>query len=423
MFKKLIAILAVIAVLFVGYRVVTGSGGDDATTGQIILQLPTPAPAQVDPLVEGTSIVPTTPETPTVLSFSNLNQPQIDAKSWMLMDVDTGQILAQYEPDLRVEPASLTKLMTASLVFDALDSGQLRLDQEVMVSSEARAAPGSRMFIEVNTLVSVGDLLQGMIVQSGNDASIQLAQAVSGSVNVFVDRMNQRARAFGMHNTSYANPTGLSDPALYTTARDMSVLAQHIIKEHANYFHYFSQPSFTYNNITQANRNGLLGRNLGVDGLKTGYTSSAGYSLITTAQREGRRLLSIVIGASSEASRERANQALLDWGYANFSTQTVAQAGTPIVTPRVWEGKQKTVALGAKNHVAVTVPRGKEHALQIMTQIDQRLVAPLAQGQQVGMVQFLLDGHLLKRDPLVVIEEVPQAGFFGRLWDKIQASF
>ena len=401
MFKRILILLVLVLVGGGAYQLF--SGETDKVDGQIILQ-PTPT-EQIEP-VNVSSIVPTTPDTPTVASFSNLALPEVEARSWLLMDVDTGQILAEKDPDMRVEPASLTKLMTASLVFDALDNKRISLDQEVIVTPEARQAIGSRMFIEVNTPVKIGDLVQGMVVQSGNDASILLAQTVAGSVNVFVDQMNKRARDFGMPNTSYGDPTGLPSEYTYTTARDMSVLAQHIILDHPDHYHYFSQLEYRYNNINQHNRNGLLRKNLGVDGLKTGHTNSAGYSLISTAVRDGRRLLSVVIGTESIASRERANQQLLDWGYANFVDREVAAAGQEVVEPRVWEGTTKTVKLGSQNKVAVTVPRGREDQVQAMTQITQKLVAPLAVGQQVGVVQFVLDGHIVKQDPLVVIEEV-----------------
>lgn len=419
MLKKLLILLLLLLVGVGSYKLFSGTKTESGD-GQMLLQ---PVSQENATPAHVSSIVPTTPETPTVVSFSNIAQPEIEAKSWLLMDVDTGQILAEKDPDMRVEPASLTKLMTASLVFDALDKRRIALDQTVIVTPEARAAEGSRMFIEVNTPVKISDLVQGMIVQSGNDASILLAQTVGGTLNVFVDQMNQRARDFGMSNTSYGDPTGLPSERTFTTARDMSVLAQHIILDHPDYYHYFSQLEYTYNNIRQHNRNGLLRRNLGVDGLKTGHTSSAGYSLITTAVRDGRRLLAVVIGAPSQAARERANQALLDWGYANFVVREVAAAGAEVIQPRVWEAKSKTVKLGAKNKVAVTVPRGRENQVQSMTQLSGKLVAPLDAGQQVGMVQFVLDGHILKQDPLVVIEPVEQAGFFGRLWDKLMSSF
>lgn len=421
MFKRIVILLVLILVGFGAYKFLSGKKAvDSASSGQIILQPVAPTEAEA---ANFSSIIPTTPDTPTVVSFSNFVVPDIEARSWLLMDVDTGQILAEKDPDMRVEPASLTKLMTASLVFDALDKGRISLEQEVMVTPQARAAEGSRMFIEINTPVKIGELVQGMIVQSGNDASILLAQTVGGSLNVFVDQMNKRAAAFGMPNTSFGDPTGLPSERTYTSARDMSVLAQHIILDHPQYYHYFSQLEYSYNNINQHNRNGLLRRNLGVDGLKTGHTSSAGYSLITTAERDGRRLLSVVIGTESIAARERANQALLDWGYANFVAREVAAAGDEIVSLRVWEGKSKEARLGSKNKVAIAVPRGREDQVQAMTQINQKLVAPLQRGQQVGLVQFVLDGHIMKQDPLVVIEDVEQAGLFGRLWDKLMGAF
>lgn len=419
MLKRILILLLLVLVGGGTYQLLSAKKADRAD-GQIILQ-PTPV-TEVEP-AHVSSIVPTTPDTPTVASFSNLAMPEIEARSWLLMDVDTGQILVEKEPDMRVEPASLTKLMTASLVFDALDKRRISLDQEVIVTPEARAAVGSRMFIEVNTPVKISELVQGMVVQSGNDASILLAQTIAGSVNVFVDQMNKRAREFGMPNTSYGDPTGLPSEQTYTTARDMSVLAQHIILDHPSHYHYFSQLEYRYNNINQHNRNGLLRKNLGVDGLKTGHTNSAGYSLITTAVRDGRRLLAVVIGTESIASRERANQALLDWGYANFVAREVAAANEEIIQSRVWEGKSKTVKLGSQNKVAVTVPRGREDQVHAMTQITQKLVAPLSVGQQVGVVQFVLDGHIVKQDPLIVIEAVEQAGLVGRLWDKLMSSF
>ena len=292
MLKRILILLVLVLVGVGAYQFLSGEKTEQSG-GQIILQ---PVTTEETETLNVSSIVPTTPDTPTVASFSNLAMPDIEARSWLLMDVDTGQVLAEKDPDMRVEPASLTKLMTASLVFDALDRGRIALDQEVIVSPEARAAEGSRMIIVINTPVQIGELIQGMIVQSGNDASILLAQTVAGSVNVFVDQMNKRAADFGMPNTSYGDPTGLPSERTFTTARDMSVLAQHIILDHPEYYHYFSQLEYSYNNINQHNRNGLLRRNLGVDGLKTGHTSSAGYSLITTAVRDGRRLLSVVIG-------------------------------------------------------------------------------------------------------------------------------
>lgn len=369
------------------------------------------------------SIAVTTSQTPTVQSFSNIIAPVVNSKAWMVLDVDSGQIIAQQNADERLSPASLTKLMTASLVFTALDNQRLKLDQQVTVSERAWKTGGSRTFIKVNTPVAISDLLQGMIVQSGNDATIQLAEAVSGSVEVFVDQMNKEAQSFGMTNTHFADPTGLPSPETYTTVRDLSVLAQHIIKDHPSYYHYFSQQEFTYNKIRQQNRNGLLSRNIGVDGLKTGHTDDAGYCLISTALRDGRRVLAIVMGTKSMKEREQISQQLLDWSFQNFVDSVIAPAGQPLVSPRVFEGQVKNVQLSAKNGVVVTVPRGQEKNVQMLTQLNRELVAPIAKGEVVGAVQFVLNGKILKQDELVALTDVPQAGFFGRIWDKVVRMF
>ena len=375
------------------------------------------------PSINAAGIAVTNANTPTVLSFSNGIAPTVDAKAWMVMDMESGQIIAQHEADTQVAPASLTKLMTASLVFSALDDNRLRLEQEVTISERAWRTGGSRTFIEVNKQVSVADLLQGMIVQSGNDATIQLAETVAGSVEVFVDQMNKEAQAFGMTNSRFADPTGLPLPETYTTVRDLSLLAQHIIRDHPKYYHYFSQQDFTFNKINQKNRNGLLARNIGVDGLKTGHTDDAGYCLISTAVRDGRRVLSIVVGTKTVREREQYSQTLLDWGYQNFTNRVLAPAGQALLTPRVYEGTVKTVELGAQNGVAVTVPRGEETNVQTLTQINNKLVAPIAKGEVVGSVQFVLNGKILKQDPLIALNDVEPAGFFGRMWDKFLGLF
>lgn len=375
------------------------------------------------PSINAAGIAVTNANTPTVLSFSNGIAPTVDAKAWMVMDMESGQIIAQHEADTQVAPASLTKLMTASLVFSALDDNRLRLEQEVTISERAWRTGGSRTFIEVNKQVSVADLLQGMIVQSGNDATIQLAETVAGSVEVFVDQMNKEAQAFGMTNSRFADPTGLPLPETYTTVRDLSLLAQHIIRDHPKYYHYFSQQDFTFNKINQKNRNGLLARNIGVDGLKTGHTDDAGYCLISTAVRDGRRVLSIVVGTKTVREREQYSQTLLDWGYQNFTNRVLAPAGQALLTPRVYEGTVKTIELGAQNGVAVTVPRGEEGNVQTLTQINQKLVAPIAKGEVVGSVQFVLNGKILKQDPLIALNDVEPAGFFGRMWDKFLGLF
>ena len=402
------------------------SGSTQTTTGLSTTQ--TDSSAQPGPTTpakpESRSSVPVTnASTPVLSEIAGMTPPQTNVKAWFLIDAISGQIIGNQEPDLKVAPASLTKLMTASLVFSALDQNRIRPEQEVTVSEKAWRTGGSRMFIQVNTQVTIDDLIKGMIVQSGNDATIQLAETVAGSEDVFVSQMNREAALFGMSNTHFTDPTGLPAPEHYTTVRDLSLLAQHVIKDHAKYYHYFSQPEFTYNKIRQQNRNGLLSRNIGVDGLKTGHTEDAGYCLIAAANRDDRRLISVVVGAATVRERERVSQSLLDWGYQNFTAKQVAAADAPLISPRVWEGTIKQVKLGAADGVSVTVPRGMEDKVQTITQINGKLVAPLAKGQTVGNVQFVLNGKVLKQEQLTVLEDIPQAGFFGRMWDKVLSSF
>ncbi|MHC8945876.1 D-alanyl-D-alanine carboxypeptidase (penicillin-binding protein 5/6) [Advenella incenata] len=397
----------------------TATGSDTTQTGSAAQPAPTTPPKP-----ESRSSVPVTnASTPVLTEVAGMTPPQTNVKAWFLIDATSGQIIGNQEPDLKVSPASLTKLMTASLVFSALDENRIRPEQEVTVSEKAWRTGGSRMFIRVNTQVTVDDLIKGMIVQSGNDATIQLAEVVAGSEDVFVNQMNKEAALFGMNNTHFTDPTGLPAPEHYTTVRDLSVLAQHVIKDHPKYYHYFSQPEFTYNKIRQHNRNGLLSRNIGVDGLKTGHTEDAGYCLIAAAKRDDRRLISVVVGAATVREREQVSQNLLDWGYQNFTAKQVAAADAPLISPRVWEGTVKEAKLGAVDGVSVTVPRGMEDKVQTITQINGKLVAPLAKGQTVGNVQFVLNGKVLKQESLTVLEDVPQAGFFGRMWDKVLSSF
>lgn len=405
------------------------SGSTQTTTGSDTTQTSaqtgssTQAPT-TPPKPESRSSVPVTnANTPVLAEVAGMTPPQTNVKAWFLIDASSGQIIGNQEPDLKVSPASLTKLMTASLVFSALDDNRIRPEQEVTVSEKAWRTGGSRMFIRVNTQVTVDDLIKGMVVQSGNDATIQLAETVAGSEDVFVNQMNKEAALFGMTNTHFTDPTGLPAPDHYTTVRDLSVLAQHVIKDHSKYYHYFSQPEFTYNKIRQHNRNGLLSRNIGVDGLKTGHTEDAGYCLIAAAKRDDRRLISVVVGAATVREREQVSQNLLDWGYQNFTAKQVAAADAPLISPRVWEGAVKQAKLGAADGVSVTVPRGMEDKVQTITQINGKLVAPLTKGQTVGNVQFVLNGKVLKQESLTVLEDVPQAGFFGRMWDKVLSSF
>jgi len=349
--------------------------------------------------------------------------PTIAAKAWIVIDVNSGQTLAASNPDMKIEPASLTKIMTAYVVFNALEEKRLTLEQTVPVSEHAWRTGGSRMFIEPRKPVTVDELNQGMIVQSGNDASVALAEAVGGSESAFAALMNQEAERLGMKNTHFVNATGLPDPQHMTTARDLATLSAHLITDHPDFFHYYKQKSFTYNKITQPNRNRLLWADPSVDGMKTGHTESAGYCLVSTALRGDRRVLAVVLGTDSEATRAEESLKLLNWSFQNFDTIKLFDKSQPGIEARVWEGTVENVKLGPPKPVSLTVPRGKAGDLKPVVQRTDPLIAPLAQGQQVGTVQFTLDGKVLRTEPLVVQDAVERAGFFGRMLDTVKRWF
>ncbi|PTN49207.1 peptidase [Achromobacter xylosoxidans] len=349
--------------------------------------------------------------------------PTIAAKAWIVMDVNSGQTLAASNPDMKVEPASLTKIMTAYVVFNALDEKRLTLEQTVPVSERAWRTGGSRMFIEPRKPVTVDELNQGMIVQSGNDASVALAEAVGGSEASFASLMNQEAERLGMRNTHFMNATGLPDPQHMTSTRDLAILSSHLITDHPDHFHYYKQKSYTYNKITQPNRNRLLWADPSVDGMKTGHTDSAGYCLVSTAVRGDRRILVVVVGTDSEATRAEESLKLLNWSFQNFDTVKLFDKSQPGIDARVWEGTVENVKLGPPNPVSIAVPRGKAGDLKPVAQRTDPLIAPLAKGQQVGTLQFTLDGKVLRTEPLVVQDAVERAGFFGRMVDTVKRWF
>jgi D-alanyl-D-alanine carboxypeptidase (penicillin-binding protein 5/6) len=356
--------------------------------------------------------------------------PEVAARAFILQDLSTGQTLASRLPDQAVEPASLTKLMTAYLVFQALQSGKLQLAQDVPVSERAwrtGMTGASRTFIKVNSRVNVDDLIKGMIVQSGNDATVALAEAVGGSVEVFVDMMNRQAQAFGLKATTFRNPEGLTAPGHTTTARELSVIATRLITDFPQSLPYYSMKEFTYNGIKQPNRNLLLYRDPTVDGLKTGYTDAAGYCLISTAKRPvpgggTRRLLSVVVGAASPEARANESQKLLNWGYSAFDVVKLFDAGQAINTAPVWKGAANTVRLGRPSPLVVVVPRGL--AAQVKTSVIRRdpLLAPVNKGQVMGTLKIQLGNQPWQEVPLQALEAVPSAGFFGRAWDALRLS-
>lgn len=354
--------------------------------------------------------------------------PEIAARSYLVMDVTANQLLAARDIDVPVEPASLTKLMTQYLVFDALRSKKIDLKQTLPVSERAWKMPGSRMFIDPKMRVPVDDLIKGMIVQSGNDATMALAEGVGGTAEHFVQLMNEQAKALGMKSTSYKNPEGLTEAGHTTTARDLSILATRLMQDFPEYLHYYAIKKYRYEGTPTANdtnRNTLLFRDPTVDGLKTGHTAAAGYCLIATAKREfpnvgGRRLMTVVLGTSSDAARANESQKLLNWGYTAFEAIKLFDANQAVVTPDVWKGTQKTAKLGRPQAVVVAVPSGA--ATRIKTQVARPdpLIAPLTKGQSVGTLKISLGDQPLLDVPLVALETVEQAGVLSRAWDALR---
>jgi D-alanyl-D-alanine carboxypeptidase (penicillin-binding protein 5/6) len=364
-----------------------------------------------------------------------LQPPEVAAKNYLLVDLTTDQTLAERDADAASDPASLTKLMTAYIVFDAIRDKKLALEQRLPVSRRAwqeRKGGGSLMFIDTTMTPSVDELLHGMIVQSGNDASVALAEAVGGTLEQFVAMMNRQAQAWGLKNTAFTNVTGLTEAGHRSTARDLAVIASHIIRDHPTFYRYYSIREYRYNNIAQPNRNLLLRRDPTVDGMKTGYTEAAGYCLIASAQRDlpslasgaaigKRRLLSVVLNTTSMEARANESQKLLNWGFQAFDTVRLFADGKPMATPEVWKGSSKEVKLGVVGGLYVSVPRGEGGRLQTRIERTDPLVAPLAKGQRVGTVKVSTpSGAPIAEVPLVVLEAVEQAGLIGRAWDSLR---
>ncbi len=354
-----------------------------------------------------------------VLQAQVPSPPALDATGYVLMDFHSGDVIAEDAPSERVEPASITKLMTSYIVFRELAAGRLALDDIVRVSEKAWRTGGSKMFIEVGTEVSIEDLLKGVIVQSGNDASVALAEHVAGSEEVFAQMMNAEAERLGMDGTHYVNATGLPHPEHYTTALDVARLARALIDDFPEYYDWYAQLEFTYNDITQQNRNLLLRRDPSVDGLKTGHTESAGYCLATSALRDGMRLISVVMGTDSENARAAASQALLNYGFRFFETFKLYSAGEVVATAPVWKGKADEMRLAIDDEVYVTVPRGEQGELAAELELPEPAVAPFEQGQPFGMLTVRFGDEVRVRRPLSVLDGVAQAGWWGRATDGI----
>ncbi len=349
--------------------------------------------------------------------------PELTARSFIVMDYDSGRVLAAREPDARQEPASLTKLMAAYAVFKALAEGRIKLDGLVTISESAWKQEGSRMFVQVGKQVPVEALIQGMIVQSGNDATVALAEHVGGTEATFVQMMNTYAKELGMTGSHFTNSAGMPDPEHYMTARDAAILTVALIHEFPEYYKWYSQKEYTWNGITQQNRNGLLWRDPSVDGVKTGHTETAGYCLVTSAKRDGMRLVAVVLGTQSMRAREDANAALLNYGFNFFETRRVYAAGQPLTSARVWKGAQPEVGLALKRDLYVTGQRGQVGSVQAEFELPERLVAPLSMNTPLGKARIVVDGATIAAHDLYPAEDVPAGGIFRRASDTVRLWF
>ncbi len=349
--------------------------------------------------------------------------PDIPAKAYMLVDQQSGYVLASKNMNERIAPASLTKLMTAYVVFSELRSGSIKLTDQVKISEKAWRMRGSRMFIEVNKHIKLEDLLKGMIVQSGNDASVALAEYVGGSESAFVTLMNEHAANMGLKNTHFANCTGWPNPDHYTTAHDLAHIAMALIRDFPEYYHLFKIKEFTYNHIKQYNRNRLLWLNEHVDGLKTGHTESAGYCLISSAKQGDMRLVSVVLGTPSDNDRASASRALLNYGFRFYKTFPLYKAHKTLTSMRIWKGKTKTLPLGLEKTLYVTVPRDGRNKIKANMKIDSMIVAPASKGHSYGTVNVMLGKQQLAQRPLVALKDIPEGGLWRKLTDNVLLMF
>ena len=351
------------------------------------------------------------------------NPPELDATSYYLVDFDSGRVLAEKDPDKHIEPASITKLMTAYLVDKAIADGDIALDEMVTISEKAWRMKGSKMFVEVGKQVPVDDLLKGLIIQSGNDASVALAEHIAGSESAFAGYMNHQAQLLGMTNTNFVNSTGWPHENHYSSARDIAILTRAVISEFPESYSYYKEREYTYNKIRQFNRNRLLWRDETVDGVKTGHTEAAGYCLVASAQREDMRLISVVLGADSDKSRTQSSQSLLNYGFRFYETHKLYRAEEVLKTERIWYGEQEQVNLGVGKDIHITIPRGRYRDLDASMEIDREISAPVALGQQLGQVNIKLDDELMLSEDIVAMQNVGEGSFFVRTMDSIKLMF
>jgi D-alanyl-D-alanine carboxypeptidase (penicillin-binding protein 5/6) len=345
--------------------------------------------------------------------------PQLDAGGYILMDFHTGEVLAEHNADEQLAPASLTKIMTAYVVFEELASDNLRLDDPVLVSERAWRTGGSKMFIEVGKRVRVEDLLKGMIVQSGNDASVALAEHIAGTESTFADMMNAQARRLGMNGSQFTNAPGLPAPEHYTTPRDMAILARALIRDFPDYYQWYSQEEFTYNEIRQRNRNTLLRQDPSVDGVKTGHTSEAGYCLVASAQRDGQRMISVVMKTDSTKARARDSLALLNYGFRFFETLRLYQNGEVLGNIRIWKGASTELPVGSAVDLYVSIPRGAYESLSTRLVARPDILAPVERGEQVGDLLVAFNGQDIRQVPLVALESIPKGGLSRQAIDTV----
>lgn len=350
--------------------------------------------------------------------------PELAAKAYLLVDANSGEVLVEHNADEQLPPASLTKMMTAYVLAEEINAGRVKEDDMVRISENAWSQNpifngSSLMWIEPGKDVSVADLQRGIIISSGNDSSLAIAEHIAGSEAVFAEMMNTNAKRLGMKNTYYVNSHGLPDPAHLTTARDLAILARAMINDHPEQYAIYKELEFTFNNIRQYNRNTLLLQDPSVDGLKTGHTQEAGYCLVASAERSGMRLISVVMGTNSTKARKNDTAALLNYGFRFYQTETAFEPLTELAKPRVWKGLQDYVPVGLLDKVVLTLPRGKHDELQTDVTLNSEIVAPLAVGDAVGMVTVTLDGETRYQAPAVALQAVEPSGFFARLWDSI----
>lgn len=349
--------------------------------------------------------------------------PAIAGSSWVLMDPLSGRVIMENNSNERLPPASLTKMMTAYIVERELDEGRISMSDMVPISVKAWRTEGSRTFVQEGTTVSVENLLKGVIIQSGNDASVALAEFIAGSEGAFVDIMNQQAQLLGMTNTNFQNATGLPAPDHFSTAYDLALLARAIIQDYPENYPLYAEKHFTYNNIRQPNRNALLWRDDSVDGLKTGHTEEAGYCLVASAKRNDTRLIASVMGTSSSEARAQEVQKMLNYGFRYYETERLFRAGQELVKAKVWGGQADQISVGMPEDVYVTIPRGSRNQLESTVDLDSVIKAPINVGDELGRVRVILDGETLVDEPVLALTEVPEGGLFKRLWDAIKLFF